>query len=54
MINDLHARAMRKLSEVQQPNGNVHFTPEGSDYLAEKVAASIRKALTKSKKNMIR
>ncbi len=49
MINDLHAHAMLKLSEIQQPNGNVHFTPEGSDYLAERVAARIRNALRKSR-----
>ena len=47
MINDLHAHAMKKLSEIQQPNGNVHFTPGGSDYLAERVAARIRNALGK-------
>jgi acetyl esterase/lipase/lysophospholipase L1-like esterase len=50
MINNLYARAMRKLSEIQLPNGNVHFTPEGSEYLAQKVAASIRKALKESRK----
>ena len=49
MINNLYARAMRKLSEIQLPNGNVHFTPEGSEYLAKKVAASIRKALKQSR-----
>jgi acyl-CoA thioesterase-1 len=54
MINDLHARAMSKLSEIQQPNGNVHFTKEGSEYLAKKVAASIRKALRSSSKKKIR
>jgi len=51
IINDLHAHAMKKLNEIQQPNGNVHFTPEGSGYLAEKVAARIRYALRKSRKN---
>jgi hypothetical protein len=50
MINDLHARAMRKLNEIQQPNGNVHFTPEGSEYLAKRVAARIQNALRKSRK----
>jgi acetyl esterase/lipase/lysophospholipase L1-like esterase len=54
MINDLHARAMRKLSEIQQPNGNVHFTPEGSEYLARKVAAGIRRALRTSSRKKIR
>jgi len=50
MINDLHAHAMKKLSEIQQPNGNVHFTAEGSEYLAKRVAARIRNALGKSRK----
>ncbi len=50
MINDLHAHAMKKLSEIQRPNGNVHFTPEGSGYLAERVTARIRFALRKSRK----
>jgi acetyl esterase len=49
MINDLHARAMKKLNQIQQPNGNVHFTAEGSEYLAEKVAARIQKAIRKSR-----
>jgi acyl-CoA thioesterase-1 len=43
-INDLYAHAKAKLAEVQLPQ-NVHFTPEGSKYLAEKVAAEIEKAL---------
>jgi acyl-CoA thioesterase-1 len=42
--NDLHSHAQAKLAEVQLP-ANVHFTPEGSKYLAEKVAAEIEKAL---------
>lgn len=42
--NDLHSHAKAKLSEVQLP-ANVHFSPEGSRYLAEKVAAEIEKAL---------
>jgi hypothetical protein len=54
MVNDLHARAMRKLSEIQQPNGNVHFTKEGSEYLAKKVSTSIRRALRTSRKKKIR
>jgi hypothetical protein len=49
-INDLYAHAFPKLSQIQLPNGNVHFTAEGSNYLAEKVAASILKALGKSSK----
>jgi len=43
-INDLYSHAKAKLAEVQLPQ-NVHFTPEGSKYLAEKVAAEIEKAL---------
>lgn len=42
--NDLHSHAKAKLTEVQLP-ANVHFTPEGSKYLAEKVAAEIQKLL---------
>jgi len=49
MINDLYAHAFPKLSRIQLPNGNVHFTAEGSNYLAKKVAASILKALGKSR-----
>jgi GDSL-like Lipase/Acylhydrolase family len=43
-INDLHSHAKAKLAEVQLP-ANVHFTPEGSKYLAEQVAAEIQKLL---------
>ena len=42
--NDLYSHAKAKLAEVQLPQ-NVHFTPEGSKYLAEKVAAEIEQAL---------
>jgi hypothetical protein len=42
--NDLHSHAKAKLAEVQLP-ANVHFSPEGSKYLAEKVSAEILKAL---------
>jgi lysophospholipase L1-like esterase len=42
--NDLHAHAKAKLSDIQLP-ANVHFSPEGSKYLAEKVAAEIAAAL---------
>jgi acetyl esterase len=47
MINDLYDHASPKLSQIQLPNGNVHFTAEGSQYLAEHVSASILKALDK-------
>jgi acyl-CoA thioesterase-1 len=42
--NDLWSQANAKLTEVQLPK-NVHFSPEGSRYLAEKVVAEIEKAL---------
>jgi hypothetical protein len=45
--NDLHSRAKAKIAEIQLPNGNVHFTAEGSKYLAVQVAAEIEKALLK-------
>jgi acyl-CoA thioesterase-1 len=50
MINDLYALAMPKLSRIQLPNGNVHFTNEGSGYLAKQVSANILKALRKSRR----
>ena len=48
MINDLYAHVLPKLSQLQLPNGNVHFTADGSSYLAEQVAESILKALKAS------
>jgi len=45
--NDLWAHAKVKLKEIQLPDGNVHFTTDGSKYLAEKVAAAIEAALPK-------
>ncbi len=45
--DDLHAHAQAKLKEIQLPNGNVHYTPDGYKYLAEKVAAEIAGALPK-------
>lgn len=49
-INDLHAHAMIKLDKIQKPDGDVHFTAEGSAYLAEKVASEILSNLqTKAK-----
>ncbi|MCP5538157.1 MAG: SGNH/GDSL hydrolase family protein [Akkermansiaceae bacterium] len=44
-INDLHAHALLKLPAIKNGKGNVHFTAEGSAYLAEKVAREIRSAL---------
>jgi acyl-CoA thioesterase-1 len=45
-IDDLHALAESKLSEIQLPK-NVHFSPAGYKTLAEQVAASIKSALGK-------
>ncbi len=45
-INDLHAHALKGAKDIQLP-ANVHYTPAGSKYLAEKVAASIEAALKK-------
>lgn len=45
-IDDLHAFAMPKLTEIQRPQ-NVHFTDAGSKALAGQVAASIKGALGK-------
>ena len=42
--NDLFSHAKAKLAAVQLPK-NVHFSDEGSKYLATKVAAEIEKAL---------
>jgi acyl-CoA thioesterase-1 len=44
--NDLHSHAKAKLNEVQLP-ANVHFSPEGSKYLATQVASSIEGFLRK-------
>jgi lysophospholipase L1-like esterase len=43
-INDLYDFALPRLDKIQRPV-NVHFTPEGSTTLAEKVAQAIQKAL---------
>ena len=43
-INDLYSFANQQLSKIQQ-HENVHFTKEGSQILAQQVAASIKKAL---------
>lgn len=45
-VNDLYSLAMKRLAEIQIPD-NVHFTPAGSQVLAEQVAASILAALPK-------
>ncbi|MCM2369841.1 SGNH/GDSL hydrolase family protein [Rhodopirellula sp. ICT_H3.1] len=43
-VNDLYAACEGKLSELQLPK-NVHFNKQGSEYLAEQVAAAIEKSL---------
>ncbi len=45
-IDDLHAFALPKLKEIQQPK-NVHFTAEGSATLAKQVAKAIEDALAR-------
>ena len=44
--NDLYAFALPRLQQIQLP-ANVHFSPSGSQALAEQVVASIQKALDK-------
>ena len=43
-IDDLYSFALPQLAEIQRP-ANVHFTPDGSEVLAEKVAEAIEAAL---------
>jgi acyl-CoA thioesterase-1 len=45
-IDDLYTFAKPQLDQIQRPK-NVHFTPEGSQKLAEKVSQSIQEALAK-------
>jgi acyl-CoA thioesterase-1 len=45
-INDLYAYTLPKLADVQRP-ANVHFSTEGSQFLAKKVAKSVEEALAK-------
>ncbi len=45
-IDDLYRFARPMLTKIQQPV-NVHFTPKGSEALAERVAANIQEALNK-------
>ncbi|MDB6072905.1 MAG: lipolytic protein family [Verrucomicrobiaceae bacterium] len=44
--DDLYSHAKAKLADVQLPK-NVHYSPTGYKYLAEKVSAEIEKALPK-------
>ena len=43
-INDLHGYIMPKFDELHRPN-DLHYTPEGSEYLAKKVAEAIDRHL---------
>ena len=45
-VNDLYAAANSRLEKIIRPV-NVHFTKEGSVFLAKKVAAAIEKSLAK-------
>lgn len=44
VTNDLHSTALARLAEIQQP-ANVHFTEDGSRFLAERVANVIQQQL---------
>ena len=46
-INELHAHALKKMPAIGKKPGDVHYTTSGSEYLAEKVAEEIQKALKK-------
>jgi len=46
-VNDLHAAMLPRQKEFQIRPGDVHFTQEGSRYLAEEVAAAVLEALDK-------
>ena len=48
-IDDLYTRILPKLDTLQKPE-NVHFTPEGSYFLATQVAKSIADALPQKKR----
>lgn len=43
-INDLYVHMLPRFEELQRPQ-DLHYKPEGSQFLAEKVAAAINKAL---------
>lgn len=49
-VNDLFAFCEPRLDEIQRPK-NVHFTNEGSQALAQQVAAAIQKALSAKPSN---
>ena len=45
-INDLHGYVLPRFAELHRPQ-DLHFRPEGSQYLAEKVAAEIEAVIKK-------
>ena len=49
-INDLYAAVVGQPGGLQRP-ANVHFTPEGSEYLGKRVAAKIEAALGKTRRS---
>ena len=49
-INDLHSHALLKLPAIKKKKGDVHFTPAGYAYLAEKVADTIENSIKSEKK----
>ena len=44
-VDDVYAVVKPKMKELMQPKGNVHFNKDGSQTIANDVAASIMKAL---------
>lgn len=48
VTNNLHSQALKRLPEIMNKPGDVHYTKKGYAYLAEKVAAEIMKS-TESK-----
>lgn len=47
VVNDLHAAILPQMDKYQVAKGNVHFKPEGSNFLAEQVAKAIAEQLPK-------
>ena len=44
-VHDVYAMVKPKMAELMQPKGNVHFTKQGSQAIADDVASKIMKAL---------
>jgi hypothetical protein len=49
-VNDLHALMAGRMARFGTRPGNVHFKPEGSSLLAEKVAKALKEALLAERK----